>query len=226
MCIRLGEIASTIICAAPDRSIASPTTSIARISTSSAALTLLYASSGSMVRVTSSATAPSIARIWIGASSIAEQNTMAPSTSSTSGRAPALERLGGGLAQVDQIHVGGEPADVVRRTLEQQRVADPDHHLVELAADVLAAAVHRERIDAVAAAQAQAAERPADEAAFGQDQRLHRRGGLGAHPVDERHLVRSPSGREAPASRCAAPPGPPRPARHRETAGAATRRRG
>ena len=36
-----GEIASTTICAAPERSSASPTTSIARISTSSEALTVL-----------------------------------------------------------------------------------------------------------------------------------------------------------------------------------------
>ena len=47
-----------------------------------------------MVRVTSSATTPSIARIWIGARSNDEQNTIAAEHQQHQRRAPALERLG------------------------------------------------------------------------------------------------------------------------------------
>ena len=115
---------------------------------------------------------------------------MPASTTSTKRRPPALEGAVGRLVDVDEVDVERQAADVVGRAFEQQRVADPHHDLVELAADVLVAPVHGERIDAVAPAQAQAAERAADELAVGHDQRLDHRRPLRADPVDERHRVR------------------------------------
>ena len=135
-----------------------------------------------MVRVTSSATAPSIARIWIGAMSKDEPTTIAAEHREHQRRAAALERLLGGLVEIDEVDVGGEAADVVGRALEQQRVADPHHHVVELAADVLVPPVHRQRIDAVAAPQPEAAERAADQPAVGQDQRLDGGRALASRP--------------------------------------------
>jgi hypothetical protein len=54
------------------------------------------------------------------------------------------------MSSASRLDVGG-------RAFEEQRVAHAHHQVVELAADILVPAMHRQRVDAVAAAQAQIA---------------------------------------------------------------------
>ena len=57
-----------------------------------------------------------------------------------------------------------KPLDILRRALQEQRVADAHHEVIELAADILAPAMHGQRVDAVAPSEAQIAKAAADHA--------------------------------------------------------------
>jgi ABC-type nitrate/sulfonate/bicarbonate transport system substrate-binding protein len=55
-------------------------------------------------------------------------------------------------------------SNIGRRALKEQRITNPDDEVVELPPDILVPAVHGQRIDPVAPAQAQIAEAPAHHA--------------------------------------------------------------
>jgi hypothetical protein len=101
----------------------------------------------------------------------------------------AVGPLGRG-GDVDKLHVRGEPLDILGRALEKQRVADAHHEVVELPPDILVPAVHGQRVDPVAAAQAQIAEAAAHHARARRDQDLDRRGAHLAELVDGLELLR------------------------------------
>jgi hypothetical protein len=105
------------------------------------------------------------------------------STSATAISASAAIGAHARTVQFGQIHIVGEAADVVGVALQQQRVADADHHVLQLDRRLLVAPVHRQRIDAIAPPQPQLAQRAADQQAAGRDQRLHRLAVLLRQPV-------------------------------------------
>ena len=182
--------APTMTSTAPEASSATPTPSMAKMSASRRASTKPKASSASSTRATSRSTTPSSASTWIGATSRAASPTTAHEHEHHQRRPLAPVRPLRGLGHVDEIDVRGQAPDVLGRALEQQRVAHAHRHLVELAPDVLVPAVDRQRVDAVAPAQAQRAQRAPHQPAARRDQRLHGRRAARAHAVDERHLAR------------------------------------
>ncbi len=91
------------------------------------------------------------------------------------------------LRDIDKVHVGGQTLNILGRAFQQQGITDHHHQIVQLAADILVPPMHRQRIDAVTAAQAKLPQRPPDHAAAGRDQHLHRLG------LDRGQLVHQPN---------------------------------
>ena len=82
-----------------------------------------------------------------------------------------------GMGDVDQVHVGGQPLNILHRPLKQQGIADADHQIIQLATNILIAAVGGQHIDRITAAQAQFAQTAANHLAIGGNQHLDRAGG-------------------------------------------------
>jgi hypothetical protein len=102
---------------------------------------------------------------------------------------PPVGTLGRG-GDIDKLHIRGQPIDIGGRALQKERVAHAHHEVVELPPDILVPAVHGQRVDPVAPAQAQVAEAAAHHARARRDQDLHRRGAHLAELVDGLELLR------------------------------------
>ena len=57
------------------------------------------------------------------------------------------------MTDIDHLHIGRQPLNVLRGPFEQQRIANLDDQFIQLTPDVLVPAVHRQRIDTIPPAQ-------------------------------------------------------------------------
>ena len=81
-----------------------------------------------------------------------------------------------GMGDVNQVHVGGQTLNILHRALQQQCIANAHHQIIQLAANVLIAAVGGQHINRIATAQAQFAQTAAHHLAIGGNQHLDRAG--------------------------------------------------